>query len=362
MNTWFTRFAVAREMAPPSTPDSATDISADWVDMGATEDPDDKSNRLHNIAPGGDVIMVLNQSIMCEDFVSWPEPHKDGPSESIRDAPKLDEWLKLVIPETDEGCPATGSIEEEHAGTAQAVGGNEKNDNTTGKVAQKQTYSQPTPTSIGSTNEMEVNINSIAEMSLAAQPTETIPITAATIVAPKTLSAVPQGRYQYQVSSADLMAASPVFKTMLSSCGGLDKLRHLDGKIYFVARCVNEKVLCILLKILSHRTGGLPPKVGLSSVAMIAVLASHLECVHAVQFYADRWCGKQEQKFPVAQEVGQIVMMWLCASLVFRREDRFGEAAQVLLRNSKVGSLPSLGLPIEHAISKSHTPIQSSPR
>jgi hypothetical protein len=330
--------------------------------MGATEDPDDTSNRLHNIAPGGDVIIVLNQSIICEDFVSWPEPHKDGPSESIRDAPKLDEWLKLVIPETGEGCPATGSIDEEHAGTAQAVGEDEKNDNTTGKKAQKQMYSQPTLTSTGSTKETEANINSIAETSLAAQPTETIPTTAATIVAPKTLSAVPQGRYQYQVSSADLMAASPVFKTMLSSGGGLDKLRHLDGKIYFVARCVNEKVLCILLKILSHRTGGLPPKVGLSSISMIAVLASHLECVHAVQFYADRWCGKQEQKFPVAQEVGQIVMMWLCASLVFRREDRFGEAAQVLLRNSKVGLLPSLGLPIEHAISKSHTPIQSSPR
>ena len=348
MLSWIFRGANAEEIAP--APNSSDDISADWVDVQDFEDSDEKPFRVHNIVPSGDVVIVLNHSIICEDFIAWPEPHKEGPADSTQSAPKINEWLQLVVPKTTGGQSNAMIIcEEQDFEIAPAVEGDEQD--VISEAASEQEYFQP----ILTFTEPATKVGT----SIVAQYDAGFSTTPSTMISPNAMPKVPRGPYQYQVSSTHLMAASPVLKDMLCSGEDMEKLRHPDGKIYFVARGVNDKALRVLLKILNHRTGGLPSKLGLASISMIAVLASQLECAHAVQFYGERWCEKEEQSSLVPQEMGQIVMMWLCSSLVFRREDRFGEAVQTIIRHSQVASLPSLGLPIQDAIGKLHTPSQT---
>ena len=327
-------------------------ISADWFHVDDPDYAEDKPCNVYNIIPDGDIVIVLTRPISCDDFISWPEPRKADVLVTSQDAPTLEEWLELVVPGTS---AADCETEDESPD-------DKPKNNSQHSLIGKSEYASQSKTLLTDTDLREsptLMDKSVAESTISSSHTwstvEAGPPTQ------EEMRRIPQGPFQYRVSSQLLMAASPVLKDMLNNGEGLGKLRHADGIIFFAARGVNEKALRILLKILSHRSGGLPPKLELSCLMMLSVLASHLKCVDAVQYFGEQWCEKAEQKYSVPHEVGQIAMMWLCISFVFGREHRFKEAAQVFLRFSKIDLLPTLGLPVEDVMGESHPLFHDNP-
>lgn len=318
-------------------------IESDWVLVDDPAHSEEQPSQLYNIVPNGDVVIVLTHSVSCDDFISWP----DSDRHTAKDAPALNEWLELVVPGTSDIDSMAGKgspIKPSKGSQVSLVGGLQ--------TSQSMPRTRLTRTDLGESSTLT---NSSASESSDSSHHTWSTIAPALESTSSGANRAPQGPYEYRVSSSHLMAASPVFKDLLNNGEGLGKLRHTDGKIYFTARGVNEKALRILLKILNHQSGGLPLTLELSCLTMLSVLTSQLKCVQAVQWFGEHWCEKAEQKHRVPREAHLIAMMWLCISFIFKREDRFKEAAQVFLLYSEIDLLPTLGLPVEDALSKSYT-------
>ena len=159
----------------------------------------------------------------------------------------------------------------------------------------------------------------------------------------------------YNVSAGALVAASPVFRDMLSGSNIVQK----DGaKIHICARGLNARALLYVLAIFHNRPDKLPDKVLIYKLGQIAVVVDALKCQEAVKIRGKMWCDAVKDlrcvQLPMPSEPfrGEH-LLWLWATYVFRRADEFKKITEILLRRAEDEPYLTLrGVPIDNIIRK----------
>ncbi|KPM38303.1 hypothetical protein AK830_g8273 [Neonectria ditissima] len=146
---------------------------------------------------------------------------------------------------------------------------------------------------------------------------------------------------QIQVSSQNLMLASPVFRKMLkgpwkegiaSTSSGLISTSEWD-----------EKAFVMMLDIIHGHHWDIPKSISLEILTKFAVIVDYYQCHEVVDIFVEKWLREMEKDLPT--HFGLTSVMWLCISWVFSRSGTFNALVTLSLRHQK-GPIGFVYLPI----------------
>ncbi|RDW64499.1 uncharacterized protein DSM5745_09910 [Aspergillus mulundensis] len=160
---------------------------------------------------------------------------------------------------------------------------------------------------------------------------------------------------RFQVSSAHLILASPVFKSALTGSWKESVEFKTKGTVELVAIGWNEEALLVFLRIIHCMPLELPDKMPLEALAKLAVVADFYDCMKLIAFFADTWLTTAlapDYDSLLDEDNDRFIprnTLRLWVSWAFHQEDAFKTHSQHLISYAR-DSITPLGLPLPETV------------